>query len=284
MSQPQPQPRSFFASIIAFLTGDDPKYRERSILAAVRLLVVLCLFYAIGAGTLYYWSPGRLAYERYFRGFGNAAFQQFLFWPTASIHFLDLNSRDIIQDIRNAAPPLTLPESFPVPQRDRGGVKDTLMLLKNIHPEHLGLGQLRTGSRLHAFWPSITIVCLALATPWGWKRRAWLLLWSFLSIHLFIYLRLTIYALQGGFAVDGKDFQLLWLSPFWSNRLKALDNVINDNPTTSYIAPVLIWLALIIFIELFSAVRKRFSGAFRLPVDRRDPAARMDRGRRRARN
>lgn len=281
MSQPQPQPRSFAASVVAFLSGNDPKYRERSILAIVRLLVVLCFLYAIGAALLYYWPAGRSAYEKYFRGFGNAAFQQFVFWPTASIRFLDLDSRDIVQDIRNAAPPLTLPESFPVPQRDRTGVKDTLMLLKNVHPQHLGLGQLRTGSRLLGFWPTITVICLALATPWVWKRRFWLVLWSFLAIHLFIMLRLTIYALQGGFAVDGKDFQLMSLSPFWSNRLKGLDSVINDNPTTSFIAPVLIWLTLIVLMELWTVVRKRISGSFRLPVDRRDPAARMDRGRRR---
>lgn len=283
MSQPPLQHRSFISAAVAFLLGSDPKYRERSTHAIVRMLILVCVMYAIGAALFYYWPVGRSTYESYFRGFGNAAFERFLVWPTASIRFLDLNSRDIVQNIRDAAPPLTLPESFPVPQRDRTGVKDTLMLLKNVHPAHPGLGQLRTGSRLIGFWPTITVLCLALATPWSWRRKTWLVVWVFLMVHLFIIFRLSIYALQGGFAVSGKDFQLLSLSEFWTDRLKGLDSVINDNPTTNFIAPILIWLTVVVGMELWSVLWKRISGAFQIQKDRRDPSMRMDRGRRRAR-
>jgi len=263
---------------VAFLLGSDPQYRERTPAAVVRLLVMVCVFYAIGAALFFYWPTGRIAYRSYFRAFGNAAFEQFLVWPNASIRFLDLNAPDIIKNIRAEAPPLTLPDSFPVPQRDKSEVKDTLLLLKNIDPSHPGLGQLRTGSRLHGYWPTITVLALVLATPWKWKRKTWLLVWGLLLVHVFIVFRLSIYALQGGFAVPSKDFRLLNVGEFWFARLKRLDSVINDNPTMNFIAPILIWLVVVAVMELWPVAWQKIRTSLVPARSRRDPSMRMDRG------
>jgi len=268
---------------MAFIRGSDPAYWERSPVAVVRLLVMVCVFYAIGAALFLNWPAARKAYQSYFRGFGNAAFEQFLVWPKASIRFLDLNAPDVIKNIRAEAPPLTLPASFPVPQRDKSEVKDTLMLLKNIDPSNPGLGQLRTGSRLHGYWSTVTVLALVLATPWNWKRKSWLLIWCVLLVHVFIAFRLSIYALQGGFAVPNKDFRLVNLNDFWFARLKGLDAVTNDNPTMNFIAPILIWLFVVAMMELWPIAWQKIRTSLIPARSRRDPSTRMDRGGRRSR-
>ncbi len=262
------QPRSLFSTSLAFLRGTDPEYRERRPAAIIRLLVMVSFYYSIGAALISYWPAWRSTYQSYFRGLGNAAFEQFLIWPRASAHFLDLNSPDLIKNIRAKAPPLTLPASFPVPHRDRE--MDTLMLLKNVNPASLGLGQFRTSSRLIGYWPIVTVLALVLATPWVWRRKIWMLLGSLLMVHLFVVFRLAISLLQGGFVDPDKSFRLFDLSPWWFGKLKQFDSVINDNPTINFIAPVFIWLIVVISLELWPSVLQTISDNFRLPRSRHE--------------
>ena len=271
-------PPNAVRAVIAFFRGKDPIYRERSPEAIVRMFVLVCMYYAVGSALISYWPAWRAKYHDYFRAFGDKAFQQFLVWPEASIRFLNLESKEIINDIRKAAPPLTVGDSFPVPQRDKQKVKDTLMLLKNVDPKNPGLGQLRTGSRLMGYWPTIAVVILALATPWTWKRKTWLLILVFVVVHGFIAARLAIYALQGGFAVPDKTWRLLTPSQFWFDQLKKLDLVINDNPTINFIAPVLIWLFAIVVVEFFLFASHRISASlFPASNERRDRSWRNER-------
>lgn len=241
--------------VLAFFSGSDPKYREPGVSAIVRLFVLVCFYYAIGAALIGYWPAWQKGSQAYFRGLGDASFEQFLVWPHASVHFLDLNAPDLINDIRGKAPPLTLPDSFAVPHRDK--VMDTLMLLKNIDPSRPGLGQFRTSSRLMAYWPLLTMLCCALATPWPWRRRIWLIVWCLVLAHAFIIVRLVILLMQAGFADPKKSYRLFDMSPFWFEKLKRFDSVLNDNPTVGFIAAVFLWLLVVVAMELWPLVRAR---------------------------
>ena len=263
------QARSVFSYVAAFLRGSDSVYRERGIPAIVRMLVLVSIVYGLGAALINFWPAWRSGYQAYFRTFGNAAFEQFLMWPHASVRFLDMNSRTIIEDIRAAAPPLTLPDKFAVPHRDYE--MDTLMLLKSVHPDKPGLGQLRTSSRLIAYWPMVTVLSLALAVPWGLRRKLWLLLWSIVAVHLFVVFRLAISVLQGGFADPGKSFRLFDLSAWWFDKLKRFDSVLNDNVTFSFVGGVIVWLAVVIVMELWPIARQKFASIWRGSPHRDDP-------------
>lgn len=196
--------------------------------------------YAIAAALIIYESTWNRACQRYFRTFGDVAFSQFWIWPTASVRFLDLNSKSLVEEIRSAALPYDLPEGFPIPAR--GSVKDTLMVLKNTSQENPGIGLLRTGSRLIAYWPTSVVIALSLATPWEWKRRIWVLFWSLFLIHFFIAIRLSIYLMKGGFADASKRFVLFNWSEYWFEKLKAVDEVINDDPAVNFVVPIIVWL------------------------------------------
>lgn len=252
------QPRSAGSAFVAFLRGSDPKYRERRPAAIIRLLVMVSFYYAIGAALISYWPAWRAGFHTYFRTLGDASFEHFLLWPKASVHFLDLNSRDVIKNIRAKAPPLTLPDKFPVPHRSKE--MDTLMLLKNVDPHALGLGQFRTSSRLIGYWPIVTVLALALATPWSGKRKLWLVFWALLSVHLFVVFRLAISLLQGGFADPDKPFRVVHISPWWFDKLKRFDTVLNDNITFSYIGGVLVWLIVVIGLELWPLAKQKIAG------------------------
>lgn len=253
-------PRSFGGHFLVFFSGNDVKYREPGLPAILRLFVLVCFYYAIGAALIMYWPAWQTGYQTYFRKLGDAAFEQFLIWPSASVHFLDLNSRNVINDIRAKAPPLTLPASFPVPHRDK--VMDTLMLLKNTDPNRLGLGQFRTSSRVIGYWPLLTMLCFAAATPGSWRRRRlWVLFWSILIAHAFIVFRLVISLLQAGFADPKKSYRLFDVSPWWFEKLKRFDSVLNDNPTVGFIAPVILWLMIVVAMELWPLAWKKVRAA-----------------------
>lgn len=262
------QPRSFISAVLAFIAGSDPIYRERRPAAIVRLLFMVSIYYGIGALLIGYWPAWRTNYQSYFRGLGNSAFEQFLVWPHASVHFLDLNSPDVIKNIRAKAPPLTLPDSFPVPHRDKE--MDTLMLLKNVDPSSLGLGQFRTSSRLIGYWPMVTVLALAFATPWRWPRKLWLIFWSVLAVHVFVLFRLAISLLQGGFADPGKPYRLVEIGPWWFDKLKRFDTVLNDNVTFNFIGGVFVWLVVVIAMELWPAMWQIVGSKFRSSRTRRE--------------
>jgi hypothetical protein len=265
------QPRSAASSVLAFFGGSDPKYREAGIIAIIRFFVLLGFY---GTVLITYWPTCRSGYQSYFRGLGNAAFEQFLIWPKASVHFLDLNSPNLIKNIRAQAPPLTLPESFAVPHRDKE--MDTLMLLKNVDPTRPGLGQFRTSSRLIGYWSMVSVLALALATPAMWRRKLWLIVWSLLAVHVFVAFRLAISLLQGGFADPVKPYRLVDMDPWWFDKLKRFDAVLNDNVTFSFIGGVFVWLVVVIGLELWSTARQKIGNRFRLPHTTRE-AHRLDR-------
>ena len=59
-------------------------------------------------------------------------------------------------------------------------------------------------------------------------------------IHAFIALRLTLTLLANGFAA-AKAYALFAPSPFWRGVLTEVEGVLSDDPTVSFVVPVLIW-------------------------------------------
>ncbi len=246
------------ARVLRFIWGDDPQYRDRTSLKAIlRLVIVAGGIYAIAACLSVYAPAWNRAYRYYFRAFGDVVFSQFWVYPQASVRFVDLSSPTLVADIRLASRPHILPDGFPVPAPDP--VKDTLMVLKNTSGDHPGIGLLRTSSRPIGYWPTWVIVALALATPWTWKRRKWVLFWNLLLVHVFIAVRLSVFLMKGGFADASKSFRLFALNDTWFGWLKRFDEIINDDPAVHFIAPIFVWLIVMTGMNVTRGVRQRAS-------------------------
>jgi len=237
--------------ILAFLTGSDLRYRERtSPRAIIRIAILASSLFAVLA-SLYAYSPTwSKAYRWIFRNVGDVAFSQFWIWPRASIDFVDLDSPTLMEEIRSSG----LPPNAPV--RGPDGVKHTLLLLKNSDERHRWIGQLRTSAKIIGYWPTAMVLSLAIVTPWPWKRKRWVILGCLVAVHAFIILRLTIFALKGGFAVPTKSLRLFTPSDFWGGLLKRLDEVVNDDPTFNFIAAFVIWIGVLVVMGVLRSRRE----------------------------
>lgn len=199
------------------------------------------------------WPGWDAKYGSGFRAGSNLVFSRFWFWPQASARFLDLNSPNIQADALTAAHPLVPKKGMPLEKPD--GVKDTLVLLKNVDPLKPGLGQFRTSSRLIGYWPTAFTVALILATSMRWWRRLIAVFAGLALVNAFILARLTVMLLKAGFADAAHRCHLFEPSPFWKDSLHGLEEVVADNPTFNFVAPVFIWLAVVFVVHLFG--RKR---------------------------
>ena len=197
------------------------------------------------------------AYRPWFRTCGNVAFSQFWFWSQASVRFLDARSRDL-RDKINRVLPGPLPEDQDMSPLSAQGERDTLMVLLNRNAPG-SPGFFRTASRVVGYAPTAMLVSLALATPVGWKRRLWTLLWGLVLVHLFIVFRLTIVLLHVGFAASGKAYALFEPGPLLLDLLKRGDQVLADNPTFSYLVSVFFWIAILFAFQVKDTVARRRS-------------------------
>jgi len=197
------------------------------------------------------WPPVRRAYAAYFRGLGNTIFSRFWFWPDGTVRFLDpLNIQPGqlapagLQELQRrawVAPPDSRHGAHrPQPAVDK--VKDTLLVLEN-RQNNAAFGFLRTSSRYVGYMPMATLAAFILATPAKWRRRGIAFLWGLLFIHVFVILRLTL-MLAVGFN-GTKGYSLFQLTPFWSKTLGYLENILQDDPTVSFVVPAFLWLVLL---------------------------------------
>lgn len=199
---------------------------------------------------LYPWSGWEARYASLFRAGANVVFQQFWFWPQASAKFLDLNAADLQEQALAAASPL-VPNKGRLPLEKPDGVKDTLVLLKNVDPTKPGLGQTRTTSRLIGYWPTAFTVALVLATSMKWWRKIIALIAGLFLVNCFIAVRVSVMLLKAGFADPAHRARIFQPSDSWKDVLRGLDEVIADNPTFNFVAPVFIWLVAVFFAHLF---------------------------------
>ena len=211
-------------------------------------LVVTAIYFALAL-------PARISttwqacHSATFRYCGDAFFSQFWFWTDAHVRFFDARSESLRSDI-NLAMPGELPPgvSTPVPS----GAQDTLLLLLNGRtPGEIGM--LLTSSDLMAYLPLTLTAALILATPMRWSRKGWALLWGLLLTQVFVFVRLTVLLLHHGYAAAGKRYALFEPGSLFSSGLRRADEILADNPTFAFVAPVGIWL----FVILVFARRDR---------------------------
>lgn len=179
------------------------------------------------------WPGLQRGYAALFRWSGNIAFARFWFWPEANVRFLDLET--------------IKPEDLPpdAPNLRRTLTQDTVLeLRKRSVPT---VGYLRTSSRYIGYSPTVTILALVLATGMSWRRRGWAVALSLCLVHLFILARLTLTLAAGGFAID-KPYALGQPGAFWSGTLIRLESLFSDNPTVSFVMPVLIWFLVLLIV------------------------------------
>lgn len=210
--------------------------------AVIRFALLWLVIYSPLAFLPSAWPAWKHAYAELFRTGGNAFFSQFWVWPQASVRFLDLSSSTLVADI-DAVLPDKLPPGFkpPTPNREQ----DTLLVLRNRHTRG-SIGMLRTGTHMMGYGPTTVLIALLLATQVGWSRRGWSLVWGMLGIHLLIAVRLTVLVTNNGFAAPGKRYALFHPGPLVSSLLTRADEVLADNPTFAYVAPVCLWLLILL--------------------------------------
>ena len=219
--------------------------------ARVALLVVVV--YGALAIAPRVWPAWERGYAHLFRSGGNALFSRFWFWPEARVRFLDLRSATLAGEI-GAATGGTLPADFipPKPTRDQ----DTLLVLTN-RAARGSVGMLRTGSRMMGYVPAAVLLALIAATPLPWSRRGWALAWGLFLVHVLIAARLTALVAHSGFAAPGKAYALFDPGPLARSVLARVDEVLADNPTFAYVAPVLLWMLILLSLEVWATWRGR---------------------------
>jgi hypothetical protein len=60
------------------------------------------------------------------------------------------------------------------------------------------------------------------------------------------------------------------MSPWWFDKLKRFDAVLNDNVTFSFVGGVFVWLVVVIGLELWVVLRLKISSKVRFPRSRHE--------------
>jgi hypothetical protein len=233
---------------IRFILGTDPKACDTSSPAAIiRFGLVAAIVYAI-----FCWLEPTLleTYRAWYRGFGNAMFSH----RVGSVRFFDISEHDPRPEIE-AIIGVKLPAKFKALEME--GEKDTVLMLQNRSAPDTSVGFLRSGSRLMGYAPTVLLISLVLATPIGLLKRLFLVIAGLMLLHAFIAFRLWVFVLQGGFADPTKDYRLYSPSPFWAKTLWRADKVLVENPDFHYVVPVIIWIALLVALSIFTTWRRR---------------------------
>lgn len=120
---------------------------------------------------------------------------------------------------------------------DSPGKLDTAIVFGNRRTRAGGLT--RIPSRHMGYLPTAVLICLVLATPISWPRRARALLWGLLLVHGFIALRLLLLILVG-FSGDN-PLALFAFHPHLRETLVFVGVMSSVSPVVSYVVPVLLW-------------------------------------------
>ncbi len=213
--------------------------QPKAVLRFVSLLAVVYSLLAFPARLSPTWEH---AYASVFRSGGNMFFSRFWFWPQARVKFLDLRSETLLSEV-NAAIPGQLPPEFELPRPTQD--MDTLLVLLNRNaPGSVGMHS--TGSNVMGYVPTAVLVSLILVTPLAWSRRGWMIAWGLVAVHGLIAVRLTAVVLFHGFAEAGQRYALFHPGSFFKSVWERADDVLADNPTFAYVAPVCLWLAILL--------------------------------------
>jgi len=210
--------------------------------AIVRFAAILMVCFALLIAP---WPGWWRTYAGYFRGFGELVFTEARLWSPASARFLDLTSPTLYGDL-DAVTPGTLPRHYKLPEPEAR--KDTLAVLMNKDvPATFGVTS--TSSIPMGLWPTAMVASLALATPLRWWRRMAVLPIGLILAHGFVALRLALLLLKNGFADPAKPYHVFSPGERWWAILRGADEVICDDPTFSFVAPVFLWLVAVFAVQ-----------------------------------
>ena len=161
------------------------------------------------------WPGLNQAYDHYFRALGQLAFSR----------------NDDQRLVRFSDPP---------PQPAPSGLT-TRMTLGNrdlMGANGQGRGEVvDLDTRSIGWMPTALTVTLILATPIGWRRKAWALVWGLLLVHLFI-----LFSLQTWIWNEEPALSLLPLSPLAKQIIDDTQYQLVTQLGASFSVPVLIWL------------------------------------------
>ncbi len=173
----------------------------------------------------------------FFRSAGDLVFSRFWFWSDGKVRFIDLYADDV-RGVVDGATPVPLPANYRVPLAKRE--MDTLMIVTNRSVQTT-FGQLRLSSRMVGYWPLAFMFALVLAKPLPFKRKLWAFGLGLAATEAFVLFRLTLHLADACFFAD-KKYALYVLGDGAHSILHQIKQIVVDNPTSSFVAPLLIWV------------------------------------------
>ena len=132
----------------------------------------------------------------------------------------------------------------PVPQNLHHTLDTRIVLINRNQLDRNGCGPvmyLELSTRSLGWTPTALVVALVLATPGSLKRRGWSLLAAVLAIHGFILFSVAIYIWNSSLGLS-----LVALGPLSRQIMAGLDETLVAQMGASFVAPVVIWMAIAI--------------------------------------
>lgn len=173
----------------------------------------------------------------FFRSVGDVVFSRFWFWPDGKVRFIDLYADDVRGAVAGATA-VPLPASYRPPLVKRE--METLMIVTN-RSVPTTFGQLRLSSRMVGYWPLAFMFALVLAKPLPFKRKLWAFALGLAVTEAFVLFRLTLHLADACFFAN-KKYALYVLGEGAHGILHQVKQIVVDNPTSSFVAPLLIWI------------------------------------------
>ncbi len=138
------------------------------------------------------------------------------------------------------------------------GHRDLSMILVNrmrmADPD--GGTHAQSTSRHLGYMPTAVLVSLVLATPLGWIRRAWSLLWGLLLINVFVVMRFGSVLL---YKFHGEEPHCVYnLGTFGTWLVETTFVLLAVVPATAYVVPLFIWMAVMFRREDWDTLVKQF--------------------------
>jgi hypothetical protein len=150
------------------------------------------------------------------------------------------------------------------PFEDSVGMWDTKIFVGTdsegppAYASSMGINCVREG-----YTPTAALIALILATPRSWRRRWPAVAAGLLAAQAFVALRVVVAALYGFSRVGLGDRHLLEVGSFGIRALRRTDQILTGDLHFTYIAPLLIWLLVVLRPE---AVRAMWAKQVRGPV------------------
>ena len=97
-------------------------------------------------------------------------------------------------------------------------------------------------SRYFGYVPTALVAALVLASPIGWRRRGWAMLWGMLGINVFVLLKLLVLVLYEFAGLSGyQDLMLFSPGRVTAYALAFAHLVLIASPAGGFVIPIVVW-------------------------------------------